>query len=262
MNNIKRFLLFLLILFLMPIITGQLPFPNNEYESVHVPKEQKLVYASTEIAVPEKKVLLVFTHSHEAYKPILKASTGMEKVEVYNDQLNIFSLSEVMEEYLTFQGIQPKTLPVDLMTELKNQKKTISHAYKVARPFIADEIALQPYDMILDVHRDSAGKKVTTLTAGDVSYAKIAFVVGMEHANHKSNLLYAEKLHATLNSLVPGISRKVMQKEGEGVDGIYNQDLAPQMVLVEIGGIDNTEEEVTRTISVLSEAVAKVLQES
>ncbi|KGR83508.1 stage II sporulation protein P [Lysinibacillus odysseyi] len=260
MNNIKRFLLFLLILFLMPIITGQLPFPNNKYESVQVPKEQKLVYASTELAVPEKKVLLVFTHSHEAYKPIVEASTGMK--EVYNEQLNIFSLSKVMEEYLTFQGMQPKTLPVDLMTELKNQGKTISHAYKVARPFIADEIALQPYDMILDVHRDSAGKKTTTLTVGDTSYAKMAFVVGMEHANYKSNLAYAEKLHATLNGLVPGISRKVMKKEGEGVDGIYNQDLSPQMVLVEIGGIDNTEEEVTRTISVLSEAVAKVLQES
>lgn len=244
----------------MPIITGQLPFPNNEYESVHVPKEQKLVYASTELAVPEKKVLLVFTHSHEAYKPIVEASTGMQ--EVYNEQLNIFSLREMMEEYLSFQGLQPKTLPVDLMTELKKQGKTISSAYKVARPFIADEVALQPYDMILDVHRDSAGKKVTTLTAGDLSYAKVAFVVGMEHANHKSNLAYSEKLHTVMNSIIPGISRGVMKKEGEGVDGIYNQDLSPQMVLVEIGGIDNTEEEVTRTLSVLSEAVAKVLQES
>lgn len=260
MNNIKRFLLFLLILFLMPIVTGQLPFPNNEYESVQVPKEQKLVYASTELAIPEKKVLLVFTHSHEAYKPIVEASTGMK--EVYNEQLNIFSLSNVMEEHLTFQGMQPKTLPVDLMTELKKQGKTISHAYKIARPFIADEIALQPYDLILDVHRDSAGKKTTTLTVDNVSYAKIAFVVGMEHANYKSNLAYAEKLHATLNGLMPGISRKIIKKGGEGVDGIYNQDLSPQMVLVEIGGIDNTEEEITRTISVLSEAVANVLQES
>lgn len=258
MNNIKRFLLFLLILFLMPIITGQLPFPNNEYETVQAPKEQKLVYASTELAVPEKKVLLVFTHSHESYKPIVEASTGVK--EVYNEQLNIFSLRESIEQYLTFQGIQPKTLPVDLMTELKKQGKTISHAYKVARPFIADEVALQPYDMVLDVHRDSAGKKVTTLTAGENSYAKIAIVVGAEHANYKSNLNYAEKLHKTLNSLVPGISRGVMKKEGEGVDGIYNQDLSPQMVLVELGGIDNTEEELTRTISVLSEAVAKVLE--
>ena len=259
MNNIKRLLFFLLILFLMPIITGQLPFPNNEYESVQVPKEQKLVYASTELSLPEKKVLLVFTHSHESYRPIVEASTGMK--EVYNEQLNIFSLRETMEKYLSFQGIQPKTLPVDSMTELKSQGKTISHAYKVARPFIADEIALQPYDLILDVHRDSAGKKATTLTAGDVSYAKIAFVVGMEHENHKNNLAHSEKLHAIMNGIVPGISRGIMKKEGAGVDGIYNQDLSPQMVLVEIGGIDNTEEEVTRTISVLAEAVAKVLQE-
>ncbi|MFL0584386.1 stage II sporulation protein P [Solibacillus silvestris] len=34
--------------------------------------------------------------------------------------------------------------------------------------------------------------------------------------------------------------------------GIYNQDLAENMVLIERGEIENTEEEINRTLSVLS----------
>lgn len=40
------------------------------------------------------------------------------------------------------------------------------------------------------------------------------------------------------------------------MDGVYNQDLAKEMILVEIGGIDNTEDEVYRTVAVMAQAVA------
>jgi len=43
------------------------------------------------------------------------------------------------------------------------------------------------------------------------------------------------------------------------VDGIYNH-LAKNMVLIELGGIDNTEEEINRTISLLAKAISIVLQ--
>ena len=45
------------------------------------------------------------------------------------------------------------------------------------------------------------------------------------------------------------------------MDGIYNQDLANNMVLIELGGIDNTQEEINRTISVLAKAVSAILQD-
>lgn len=38
-----------------------------------------------------------------------------------------------------------------------------------------------------------------------------------------------------------------------------NQDLAENMVLIELGGIDNTEEEINRTLSVLSIVTSNVL---
>lgn len=72
----------------------------------------------------------------------------------------------------------------------------------------------------------------------------------------------ADNISSKLNKLIPGLSRGVVGKKGEYVDGIYNQDLSKNMILVELGGIENTEEEVNRTISVLSRAISIVLQES
>jgi len=63
-----------------------------------------------------------------------------------------------------------------------------------------------------------------------------------------------------LNEMVPGISRGVIGKKGDHVDGIYNQDLAENMVLIELGGIENTQEEINRTISLLAKVITIILQ--
>lgn len=54
-------------------------------------------------------------------------------------------------------------------------------------------------------------------------------------------------------------TRGIIKKGGAGVDGIYNQDLAPQMLLIELGGIDNNEEELNRTLKLLSKAITQLL---
>jgi len=253
----KARFIFIALLFMVPIVSGQLPFPNNTEPQ----KTEKIVYAATEplkTVQPSHKVLLFYTHSHEAFKPIVKAESGMQAV--YDPQHNIYSLSTAFEEHFAMQNIEATTMEVDIMAELKKQGGTFAGAYKAARPFVEQAIA-KDYDLVLDVHRDSAGKETTTLQA-DTSYAKLAFVVGAGHANYRWNLAYAEGLHSILNGLVPGISRGVIQKSGAGVNGIYNQDLAPNMILVELGGIDNTEEEILRTISVLTQAVSMMLEGS
>ena len=57
---------------------------------------------------------------------------------------------------------------------------------------------------------------------------------------YEANLAYATMLSEQLNSIVPGISRGIIKKSGTGVNGVYNQDLATNVLLIEFGGIDNT----------------------
>ena len=136
--------------------------------------------------------------------------------------------------------------------------RTFPEAYDVIRPFLTDRLQEKEYDLIIDLHRDSADKKTTTLTFNNQSYRKLYFVVGEDQPYYKFNQLLAENLSAQLNEMVPEISRGVIGKKGDHVDGIYNH-LAKNMVLIELGGIDNTEE-INRTISLLAKAISIVLQ--
>ena len=50
------------------------------------------------------------------------------------------------------------------------------------------------------------------------------------------------------------MSRGVIQKGFQTGNGIYNQDLSGQAILIEVGGVDNTEEELNRSIDALAKA--------
>ena len=51
-----------------------------------------------------------------------------------------------------------------------------------------------------------------------------------------------------------------MKKQGAGVNGVYNQDFSPNVFLIEIGGTENTKEEVLNSINVLYEAIAEYIR--
>ncbi|MFB7157151.1 MULTISPECIES: stage II sporulation protein P [unclassified Lysinibacillus] len=261
----------LLFFFVLPVIAGQLPFNKQASTPIKEPEDKPVVFAATNL--PEQsvleqtkeetkeeikdpfKVLLVFTHSQESYQPIVKAVSG--KAAVYDEKTNIFSLKDTISKHFSMNGIQTDVLDVDVMKELKLQKKLFPDAYNVVRPYLAKRLQEQSYDLVIDLHRDSAKKNATTITHNNESYARIAIVIGAEHKNYRWNTAYAESLSATMNEIVPKISRGVISKSGDNVDGRYNQDLTKEMILIEIGGIDNTEEELNRTIAVIGKAIAK-----
>ena len=86
-------------------------------------------------------------------------------------------------------------------------------------------------------------------------YAKILFVVGLEHDNYKANLDSANKLNELANKYYPNLSRGIYKKEGPGVDGVYNQDISSNSILIELGGIDNNIDDVLNT----TEAISNIL---
>ena len=163
--------------------------------------------------------------------------------------------------HFSLNSVETDFLGVDTMDELKKTNRTFPEAYNLIRPYLTENVQNNKYDIIIDLHRDSATRKNSTLTYNNESFGKIYFVVGEEHPNYVLNKSYAQHLSSHLNALVPGISKGVIGKKGDHVDGIYNQDLANNMVLIELGGIDNTQEEINRTISVLAKAVSAILQD-
>lgn len=252
LKRLKWITVCILILFTTPLLAQYVP-------PMQAQPEPKFVYASKEEQpLEEKQVLVFFTHSQEAYQPVVAKATGNGAA--YDKKLNILALSQPITQAFSKQSMIVDTIETDLMATMQVNHSKFHEAYKVARPYVQQALSAKQYDLVLDIHRDAAKKKATTLTNDKGSYAKIAIVIGLEHEAYSWNLAYAEQLHAELNTLVPNISRGVMKKEGEGVNGVYNQDLAQQMLLIEIGGVENTEQEVLNTIDVLAQAVRQTLQ--
>ena len=107
----------------------------------------------------------------------------------------------------------------------------------------------------IDIHRDSLNYNRTTTTIDGKSYAKLLLVVGQDHQRYKENLAFANEINNLFNMYYPGLSKGIIEKGGEYTNGIYNQDFATTLLLMEVGGVDNTYEELCNT----AEAIAKVM---
>ncbi|MGG0642827.1 stage II sporulation protein P [Sporosarcina gallistercoris] len=257
-KTLKIWTLAVLILFLFPILLQLLPAKQSDSSSVMLKQKAYIVYASNVLEAPkpssDKKVLIHFTHSEEAYEPITLANDG--KVAVSHKSENITKLGEKLQLQFAAFGIEADLLPVDIQKVMAKKGIPYHRSYKAIRPYLQESLANKTYDIVLDIHRDSVTADKTTVTVDGERYAKIAFVIGKEHKNYSKNYEVAKRLNGHLEARVPGITRNILVKGGPGVDGKYNQDLHPGLVLVELGGIGNTEEELNRTISVIAEAAA------
>ena len=58
------------------------------------------------------------------------------------------------------------------------------------------------------------------------------------------------QLSSSIDQMVPGISRGIFVREA-----YYNQEMADNMVLIEVGGVENRYEEVKNSASLLAKAI-------
>jgi stage II sporulation protein P len=114
----------------------------------------------------------------------------------------------------------------------------------------------------VDLHRDSVSKKISTITINGKSYAKTMFLLGLENANYKENEKIIKKLDNWLDINYPGLSRGIYKKSGKGVNGVYNQDFSKNCILIEVGGSENTTEEVANSIEVIAQMLNYYLGDS
>ena len=135
-------------------------------------------------------------------------------------------------------------------------------SYKASRFYLLDTMEKHPsIKLFIDLHRDSLSKNSSTVTINNKKYAKVLFVVGKEHNNYLKNLNLANKLNNMIKLKYPTLTRGIIQKEGSGVNGIYNQDLSSNIILLELGGNENTITEVLNTIEIISTIIKEYINE-
>ncbi|PEB39253.1 stage II sporulation protein P [Bacillus pseudomycoides] len=207
----------------------------------------------------KRQVAFIYhTHSWESYLPLLNLTNNPNPNKATSSVTNISILGDRFREQLENEGIGAVNDKTDVGERLISKGLNDTSSYKMSREVVQEAMASnRELQYFFDLHRDSARKNVTTKAIGDKSYAKLAFIIGKGNKNYAKNLQLATALHEAINKKYPGVSRGVIQKGFQTGNGVYNQDLSGQAILIEVGGVDNTSEELNRSIDVLAKAFSE-----
>ncbi|HGE5779271.1 MULTISPECIES: stage II sporulation protein P [Bacillus] len=207
----------------------------------------------------KRQVAFIYhTHSWESYLPLLNLTNNPNPNKATSSVTNISILGDRFREQLENEGIGAVNDKTNVGERLISKGLNDTSSYKMSREIVQEAMASnRELQYFFDLHRDSARKSVTTKAIGDKSYAKLAFVIGKGNKNYTKNLQLATALHEAINKKYPGVSRGVIQKGFQTGNGVYNQDLSGQAILIEVGGVDNTSEELNRSIDVLAKAFSE-----
>lgn len=190
-----------------------------------------------------KKIYLYSTHNKETYQTGEKVTQAALD---FKTALNDFQVDVHLEEG-------------DIQEFVEMNNYAYYQSYQASRLFIEDALKKDTYDLIIDLHRDATSKNNSTLKTDEKSYAKVLFVIGGKNVMYRENYAIAEEIHEAIEKKLPKLSRGILVQTGSSVNGIYNQDLNANMILLELGGNQNTYEEVQNTISVIAPIIGEYL---
>ncbi len=233
-------------------------FDNNDDEEYEYEKlETKTEYfKDPNPTVVDNPIVYIYnTHQLENY-----AATYLSS---YNIEPNVLMASYLLKEKLNDLNVLSIVEEEDITNLLRINNWKYSYSYKASRYFIDNALKNNPtIKYIIDVHRDSISRDKTTITIANVNYAKLLFLIGLENPNYESNLNVANRMCEIINENYNNLCKGIYKKGGKGVNGVYNQDALNTAMLIEVGGVENTIDEVANSIDAFSKSFYKYLKEN
>ena len=198
-------------------------------------------------------VYIYNTHQGEEY--------AKSNNEDYNIKPTVMTLSYILREKLKKNNISSIVEENDVLEFLRTNNWNYASSYKVTKILMNDaKEKNNSLKYFIDLHRDSVNKNISTVIINDISYAKILFIVGLENPNYNENLKFTEELNNMFNEKYPNLSRGIYKKKGPGVNGVYNQDFSSNTILIEVGGEENTIDEVFNTAEAINDVLSTYIR--
>jgi stage II sporulation protein P len=177
-----------------------------------------------------------------------------------SDKINVTLVGKRLASQLEALGVGATNSSKDYPTTV--QGYNWNYSYKYSLQTVKQALAAnKQLKFFFDIHRDSQRRKKTTATIKGKDYAQVYFIIGHRNPDWRENEDFANRIHEQLEKDYPGLSRGVWGKTAANGNGEYNQSVAPDSVLIEIGGVDNTLQECYRTADVLAKVIANLYWE-
>jgi len=198
--------------------------------------------------IKEEQSPLVYifnTHQTEEYA----SSNTLE----YNIKPTVLVASYMLQEKLKNEGITSIVEESNISELLRINNWNYASSYKITKMLMQQAKEDNPSLLyFIDLHRDSIPRDKTTITIDNKTYARVLFLLGLENPNYKESEKVISRMNGIINEKYPNLSKGIYEKGGKGVNGVYNQDFSSRCILIEVGGVDNTIEEVSNTIDAIS----------
>jgi stage II sporulation protein P len=117
----------------------------------------------------------------------------------------------------------------------------------------ASALMKQGAQVLIDVHRDSAPAQAYRTEINGQQVARVKLVVGRRNPNSSANLGYAKKVKAFLDQNFPGLAKGIFVGRG-----VYNQDLRPTCILLEVGSNQTTLGEAKAAVGLFADTLPKI----
>lgn len=216
----------------------------------------------------EKKEIISFVYGENKeplvyiYNSHQKEAYSREYLEEHNIIPDVLMASNMLKDKLENIGIKSIVEQNDITAYMKENNLNHAGSYKASRYFLTS--AINNYSdakLYIDLHRDAVTHSASTTTIDNKPCAKVLFVIGLENPNYQENLNIVTKLNNIILEKYSSLTRGIMKKKGSGVNGIYNQDLNSNVILIEIGGNENNIEEVNNTLDLIAIVIGEYINE-
>jgi len=187
---------------------------------------------------------------------------GSTFADLFVGEMNIVELSHILANRLESLGIST------LVEERCTNERLLTNGWRFYRSYYASRYFL--YDVterypslqfFVDLHRDGIPHQYARVDIDNRPYARVLFVVGTDNPiGYDASYEMARTLHDMMEERRPGISRGLWLSGGEGRNGVYNQDFASTLQLIELGTVETTTYEAMNTIEILAEVLAEFIQ--
>lgn len=227
---------------------------NDDYSNMEELKEVSDYISDPNPTDTNDPVIYLYnTHQLENY--------SNDNLDIYGITPNVQMASYVLRENLNKMGIPTIVEEANMSEILDRNNWNYAYSYQASRQLIIEKKNnYKSLEYFIDIHRDSINKNLSTVTINGKSYAKILFVVGQDHKSWGDNYNFASKLNNLVEDNYSGLSRGILKKTGLNVNGVYNQDLSSNSILIEVGGVDNTILEVYNTMDAISNILYKYVK--
>jgi len=186
-----------------------------------------------------RPIAIYHTHSDESYVPT-------DGTESKPGNGGILQVGDALAQSLREKGI-------NVIHSKTSHEPHDAMAYDRSRRTAVELLKKNPIALI-DLHRDAVPPDEYADKVNNTSVTKAQLVVGRQNPNRKANEAFAYQVKAVVDRQYPGFIKGIFYGKGK-----YNQDIAPRLLLVEMGSHTNSREEAERGAAIFAAAAHEVL---